>query len=325
MSELAVRLRGVEKRYGGTVAVEDFSFDLPVGTICGLLGPNGAGKTTIIRIILDIVGPDAGIVQVLGRPVDPDVRDRVGYLPEERGMYQRMRVADHLAFFGQLTGLRPSEARRDALAWLERLELAHRAEDRVETLSKGMQQKVQFIATVLHRPDLLILDEPFSGLDPINVDLLRQIVLERKRDGATVLFSTHAIEDAEKICERVCMIAGARKVLDGSLREVKQAAGRRHLILSYEGDPGFLSDPAVESATDHGRWVEIRLTPGGDPQAILRRALDTDVRIERFELAEPSLREIFLERAGRRPRAADGVPRADAATAAPLSRAGGVA
>ena len=306
MSELAVRLRGVEKRYGDTVAVEDLSFDLPAGTICGLLGPNGAGKTTTIRIILDIVGPDSGVVEVLGRPVDPDVRDRVGYLPEERGMYPRMRVADHLSFFGQLKGMRPSEARREALAWLERLDLAHRAEDRVDTLSKGMQQKVQFIATVLHRPDLLILDEPFSGLDPINVDLLREIVLERKRDGATVLFSTHAIEDAEKICERVCMIAGARKVLDGSLREVKEAAGRRHVILSYEGDPGFLSDPAVEAATDHGRWVEIRLASGGDPQAILRRALGSGVRIERFELAEPSLREIFLERAGRRPRAADG-------------------
>jgi ABC-2 type transport system ATP-binding protein len=325
VSELALRLRGVEKRYGDTVAVEDLAFDLPVGTICGLLGPNGAGKTTTIRIILDIVGPDAGIVEVLGRPVDPEVRDRVGYLPEERGMYPRMRVVEQLAFFGQLKGMRPPEARREALVWLERLELGHRAGDRVDTLSKGMQQKVQFIATVLHRPDLLILDEPFSGLDPINVDLLRQIVLERKRDGATVLFSTHAIEDAEKICERVCMIAGARKVLDGSLREVKEAAGRRHVILSYEGDPGFLSDPAVESATDHGRWVEIRLAPGGDPQAILRRALETGVRIERFELAEPSLREIFLERAGRRPRAAVGAAPADAARAIPLPRAGGVA
>lgn len=329
MNELAVRLRGVEKRFGDTVAVEDLSFELPAGTICGLLGPNGAGKTTTIRIILDIVGPDAGTVEVLGRPVDPDVRDRVGYLPEERGMYQRMRVSEHLAFFGQLKGMRHSEARREALAWLERLDLAHRAEDRVETLSKGMQQKVQFIATVLHRPDLLILDEPFSGLDPINVDLLRQIVLERKRDGATVLFSTHAIEDAEKICERVCMIAGARKVLDGSLREVKEAAGRRHVILSYEGDPGFLVDPSVEAATDHGRWVEIRLAPHGDPQAVLRRALDAGVRIERFELAEPSLREIFLERAGRRPRTEDGGPDAGGSDAGPPPRspvgAGGAA
>jgi ABC-2 type transport system ATP-binding protein len=309
VSDLAVRMRGVEKSYGDTRAVEDLSFDLPLGTICGLLGPNGAGKTTTIRIILDIVGPDAGTVEVLGHPVNPDVRDRVGYLPEERGMYQRMRVAEHLAFFGALKGMRHAEALREARVWLERLELAHRADDRVETLSKGMQQKVQFIATVLHRPDLLILDEPFAGLDPINVDLLREIVLERKRDGATVLFSTHAIEDAEKICERVCMIAGARKVLDGSLREVKEAAGRRHVILSYEGDPGFLDDPAVESATDHGRWVEIRLVPGADPQSILRRAVESGVRVERFELAEPSLREIFLERAGRRrvaPGAGDG-------------------
>ncbi len=300
MSDAAIRLQGIEKSFGATRAVEDFSFELPLGTICGLLGPNGAGKTTTIRIILDIVGPDAGSVEVLGRPVDPETRTRVGYLPEERGMYQRMRVADHLAFFGELKGMRHDDARREALSWLDRFDLGHRAADRVETLSKGMQQKVQFIATVMHRPDLLILDEPFSGLDPINTDLLREIVLERKRDGAAVLFSTHMIEDAERICERVCMIAGARKVLDGTVREVKEAAGRRDLILSYEGDPGFLSDPAVESATDHGRWVEIRLAPGADPQKILRRAVDSGVTVERFELAEPSLREIFLERAGRR-------------------------
>ena len=303
MNEPVIRLQGIKKSFASTRAVEDLSFELPRGSICGLLGPNGAGKTTTLRIILDIVGPDSGTVEVFGRPVDHETRMRIGYLPEERGMYQRMRVAEHLAFFGELKGVRRSEALSQARAWLERLELGDRADDRVETLSKGMQQKVQFIATVLHKPDLLILDEPFSGLDPINVDLLRDIVLERQRDGATILFSTHMIEDAEKICERVCMIAGARKVLDGPIRDVKRSSGHRHLVVAYEGDPGFLADPSVDTATDHGHWVEIRLAPGADPQTILRRAVETGVRIDRFELAEPSLREIFLERVGRRPRA----------------------
>jgi len=302
LNEPVIRLQGIEKRFASTRAVEDLSFELPRGSICGLLGPNGAGKTTTLRIILDIVGPDAGTVEVFGRPVDHETRMRIGYLPEERGMYQRMRVAEHLAFFGELKGVRRSEALSRARSWLERLELGDRADDRVETLSKGMQQKVQFIATVLHKPDLLILDEPFSGLDPINVDLLRDIVLERQRDGATVLFSTHMIEDAEKICERVCMIAGARKVLDGSIRDVKRSGGHQHLVVAYEGDPGFLDDSSIVTATDHGQWVEIRLAPGADPQTVLRRALETGVRIDRFELAEPSLREIFLERVGRRPR-----------------------
>jgi len=305
VNEPVIRLQEIEKSFASTRAVEDLSFDLPRGAICGLLGPNGAGKTTTLRIILDIVGPDAGTVEVFGRPIDHRTRTRIGYLPEERGMYQRMRVAEQLAFFGELKGLKRSEALSRARSWLERLDLGDRADDRVETLSKGMQQKVQFIATVLHKPDLLILDEPFSGLDPINVDLLREIVLERQRDGATVLFSTHMIEDAEKICERVCMIAGARKVLDGTIRDVKRSGGHQHLVVVYEGDPGFLADPSISDATDHGQWVEIRLARGADPQTVLRRALETGVRIDRFELAEPSLREIFLERVGHRTRSAE--------------------
>ncbi len=295
-----IRLQGIEKTFGSTRAVEDLWFDLPRGSICGLLGPNGAGKTTTIRIILDIVGPDAGSVEVFGGPVTPGARARIGYLPEERGMYQRMRVAEQLAFFGELKGMRRPDALAEARLWLERLDLGDRADDRVEALSKGMQQKVQFIATIIHRPDLLILDEPFSGLDPLNVELLRRVVLERQREGATVLFSTHMIEDAEKICERVCMIAGARKVLDGPIREVKRSLGVRHLVVSYEGSPRFLEHPAVASATDHGQWVEIALAPGADPQELLRAALDGGVAIDRFELAEPSLREIFLERVGHR-------------------------
>lgn len=305
MADPIIRLDGIGKSFGATRAVEDLSFELPRGSICGLLGPNGAGKTTTIRMILDIVGPDSGTVEVFGGPVTHEARARIGYLPEERGMYQRMRVAEQLAFFGELKGMRHGEALSEARGWLDRLGLGDRAADRVEALSKGMQQKVQFIATVIHRPELLILDEPFSGLDPLNVDLLRQVVLERQRDGATVLFSTHMIEDAEKICERVCMIAGARKVLDGPIREVKRESGLEHLVIAYRGSPAFLDHPGVASATDHGQWVEIGLEAGADPQAILRRAMETGVTIDRFELTEPSLREIFLERAGARRRADD--------------------
>lgn len=298
--DTAIRLRGISKTFGNTRAIEDLDFEVPRGTICGLLGPNGAGKTTTIRIILDIVGPDRGTVEVLGSRIDDGLRARIGYLPEERGLYQKMKVVEHLAFFGELKGMAHADAMREARGWLDRLELADRADERIETLSKGMQQKAQFIATVLHRPDLLILDEPFSGLDPINVDLLKDIVLERKREGATVLFSTHMIEDAERLCERVCMIAGSRKVLDGTVTEVKAGTGRRDVAMNCDGGHAFLRAPdLVDSVNDHGQYVEVRLREGADPQELLRRAVSEGVRIDRFELVEPSLRQIFLERAGR--------------------------
>lgn len=300
MAHPVICLEGVTKAFGSTTAVRDLDFVLPKGTVCGLLGPNGAGKTTAIRIILDILGPDTGRVEVFGERVTPEVRDRIGYLPEERGLYQKMHVAEHLAFFGEIKGMRHADAKREAGIWLERLGLSDRASDRVENLSKGMQQKVQFIATVIHGPELLILDEPFSGLDPINADLLREIVVERKADGATVLFSTHMIDDAERICDRVCMISGARKVLDGTLAEVKRLSGRRVVVMECEGDRTFLDHASVERATDHGRRIEIRLREGADPQALLRAAIDSGVRIDKFEIADPSLREIFLEYAGAR-------------------------
>ena len=295
-----VRMHSVNKAFGSNHALREFDFELPRSTVCGLLGPNGAGKTTAIRIMLDILGPDSGTVELLGEPVSAEVRERVGYLPEERGMYQKMKVGEHLAFFGAIKGMSRGDAGREAARWLERFDLGERADDRVETLSKGMQQKVQFIATILHHPELLILDEPFSGLDPINSDLLREIVVERKREGATVLFSTHLIDDAERICDRVCMIAGARKVLDGTLAEVRAASGRKDVIVVFEGDRGWLGHPSVESVTDHGRRAEVRLRPGADPQELLRAAVAAEARMEWFQIAEPSLREIFLERAGAR-------------------------
>jgi ABC-2 type transport system ATP-binding protein len=301
MIDRAIHLQGIAKSFGAQTAVEDLDLCVPSGSIYGLLGPNGAGKTTTLRIILDIIGPDRGRVEVLGSQVDDAVRSRVGYLPEERGLYPRMRVLDHLVFLGVLKGMHRADARAAAQHWLERLELADRSRDRVDTLSKGMQQKVQFLSTVLHHPDLLILDEPFSGLDPLNVDLLKEIVLERQRQGSTVLFSTHRIEDAERLCDRVCMIAGARKVLDGPLGEIKASAGRREVLLGLEGDASFLRQlPFIRRLSDHGNYFEIRLEDGANPQEILKAALSENVRVRHFELAEPSLREIFLERAGAR-------------------------
>jgi ABC-2 type transport system ATP-binding protein len=297
----AIRLREIYKSFGPQKAVEALDLTVPRESIYGLLGPNGAGKTTTIRIILDIIGPDSGVVEVLGSSVSDAVRARVGYLPEERGLYQKMKVLDHVVFLGILKGMRREDARREASRWLDRLELADRANDRVETLSKGMQQKVQFLSSVLHDPDLLILDEPFSGLDPINVDLLREIVLERKREGATVLFSTHLIEDAERLCERVCMIAGAEKVLDGRVKDIKASMGRREVALGLDGDASFLRDlPFIRRISDHGNFFEIRLAEGADPHELLGAALEAGTRIRHFELAEPSLREIFLDRAGGR-------------------------
>ncbi len=300
-SRPTIRLQGVTKRFGDVTAVEGLDLTVPPGSIYGLLGPNGAGKTTTIRIILDILGPDEGTVQVFGSRVDDSTRNRIGYLPEERGLYKDMKVAAHLAFLGTIKGLDHGEAEELARDWLGRLDLGEWADEEVEDLSKGMQQKVQFIGTVLHDPELLILDEPFSGLDPINVDVLKDIVLEKAREGTTVLFSTHMIEDAERLCERVCMIAGARKVLDGTIAQVKEEAGGRNVALAFDGDRGFLDAPdLVADLHDRGRHVEVRVAEGANPRELLERALEAGARIERFELVEPSLRQIFLERAGRR-------------------------
>ena len=301
MTQPAIQLTGVRKTFGSTTAVEHLDLTVPRGSIYGLLGPNGAGKTTTIRMIMDILGPDEGRVEVFGHRVDDEARTRIGYLPEERGLYQKMTVLDHVVFLGILKGMGRAEAREEAEGWLERFDLTDWAGEDVETLSKGMQQKVQFISTILHGPELLILDEPFSGLDPINVDLLKQIVLERHREGTTILFSTHMIEDAERLCDRVCMIAGARKVLDGEMSEVKASFGGKEVALSFEGPDTFLEDdPGVRRVVDHGRYLEVRLHEDADPQELLRRAVEAGVRVQHFELMEPPLREIFLEMARRK-------------------------
>jgi ABC-2 type transport system ATP-binding protein len=300
-NSFAVKLAQIYKTYGTKVAVEGLDLELPTGTICGLLGPNGAGKTTTIRIMLDIIGADRGRVEVLGSQSTPEVRDRIGYLPEERGLYPKMKVAELLTFLGVLKGTSRQIAAERASRWLERLELGDWGDKKVEELSRGMQQKVQFIGTVIHEPELLVLDEPFSGLDPLNVDLLKEIVLEQRNRGATVLFSTHNMDQAERLCERVVMIKDARKVLDGELAKIKREAwleGKRQILLAMEGGDGLLeSRQLVESVEDRGTHVAVSLRDGVTPQQLLEAAVHMGATVHRFEVSEPSLHEIFVARA----------------------------
>lgn len=299
--EFAVRLRDIHKRYGNKVAVESLDLTVPRAAICGLLGPNGAGKTTTIRIILDIIGADRGTVEVLGGKLTQEARNRIGYLPEERGLYAKMRTLDLLVFLGELKGTSRRVAERRAMSWLERLGLGERSHEKIDSLSRGMQQKIQFIGTVLHEPDLLILDEPFSGLDPINVDILKDVVLEQKGRGATVLFSTHNMDMAERLCERVIMIHDARKVLDGALSEIKReawVAGQRRVLLSIEGPDEFLADRSlIASQERHLQHVTVSMRDGVPPQRLLEAALAAGATVNRFEVSEPSLHEIFVSRA----------------------------
>ncbi|MGH7504233.1 MAG: ABC transporter ATP-binding protein [Longimicrobiales bacterium] len=276
---------------------------VPHGATYGLLGPNGAGKTTTIRMILRILEPDSGEIRILGQPLSQKGLDRVGYLPEERGVYKRMRVSALLAFFAELKGIGAKESKPRIAAWLERLDLTVWANARVQELSKGMQQKIQFIATMLHEPEIVILDEPFSGLDPINQQVLRQIIVELKQAGRTILFSTHIIESAERICDHVCIIARGAKVADGSIPAVKKEHGGDYIALRLEQP-----EPAVEAALrrlpyvqrvrEQGSTLEIGLRDGTDPQELLAYLVNEGVRLRRFECTEPSLEQIFLERVG---------------------------
>jgi len=309
MSDLAIDIRNVVKRYEEHVAVRDLSLQVPRGSVYGLLGPNGAGKTTTIRMILDVILPDSGSISLFGQPnTKAGVLDRVGYLPEERGLYKKMQVRRVLSFLAELKGISASDAARRIDEWLERFSLKTADKDwgesKVDELSRGMQQKVQFIATLLHDPELVILDEPFSGLDPINAQALKDAVLELKRRGKTVVFSTHVMDNAEKMCDSVCIIARGEKVLDGSVSAVKRGAGARHVALSLtegaqNGVASVLEDTQfVRSVDENNNFFEIELAPAADPQKLLRRLIDAGANIERFELVQPSLHQIFLERVG---------------------------
>jgi ABC-2 type transport system ATP-binding protein len=295
LPEDAIRLSAVRKAFAGHVAVHDLSLAIPRGSVFGLLGPNGAGKTTTLRMVMDVLRPDQGRIEILGRAADRAGRDRIGYMPEERGLYPRMVVEEQLLYFAELKGVarRPAAGRLDG--WLDRLGLREWRKRRLLELSKGMQQKAQFIATVLHDPDVLILDEPLAGLDPVAADLMRDVLVDLRRQGKTLVLSSHQMETVERLCDSIALIHRGHKVLDGSVAEVKRRYGANTLVLSYEGDGAFLAAlPGVERVADFGRYVEVRMAEGTDPQAILREAA-ARLRLSRFEVVEPSLHDIFVK------------------------------
>jgi len=292
----AVTLEGVSKRFGAVHAVDALSLEVPRGSIYGFIGPNGSGKTTTLRMILHILLADAGRIEVLGETGTRAANDRIGYLPEERGLYRKMTVQRVLTYYAGLKGVRARDARKESARWLERLNLGDWANKKVETLSKGMSQKVQFIATIVARPELVILDEPFSGLDPVNLEVLREVILELRDNGATVIFSTHDMSKAEELCDFIFMIFKGRKVLDGTLDSIQAQYGADTLRVRVEGGHKLLEGlDGVGSVRDFGRYQELRFA--GDPQELLR-TLVAKTRVERFELTRPSLHDIFQRIAG---------------------------
>lgn len=292
-----VALDHISKSYESKIAVEDLSLQIEPGSMFGLLGPNGSGKTSSIRMMIGITMPDAGSVSLFGKPYARESLKRVGYLPEERGLYKKMRVMEQLVFMGELRGLDKATAGRRAHAWCEKLQILEAAQKKTEELSKGMQQKVQFIATLMHEPELIVMDEPFSGLDPVNASLLQDTLIEQKKAGKAILFSTHRMDQVEKMCDSICLINRGRAVLQGGMREVKSRYERNHVVINYEGDAGFLQHPAIESFKDYGGYAEIELKPHADSQDMLRTAMGK-AKIFRFELMEPSLEEIFIRTVG---------------------------
>ncbi len=292
----ALHLKNVRKAYQGHVAVKGLDLEVPRGSVFGLLGPNGAGKTTTIRMAMDIIGPDTGEVLILGQKADKALRNRIGYMPEERGLYQKMVVEELLVFMAELKGIKPAESRRRMVPWLEKLGLGGWQKKKANELSKGMQQKLQFIQTVLHDPEILILDEPMSGLDPVGTNVMRDAMIELSRAGKTLIVSSHQMATVEQMCDRVALIHKGDKVLDGRVSDIKASYGRNTLILAFEGDGSFLKSlPGVTAVNDLGRYAELKLGPLADPQAILRAASDK-LKITRFEVVEPSLHDIFIER-----------------------------
>jgi ABC-2 type transport system ATP-binding protein len=303
MTVSAVDLRGINKSYENVAAVESLDLVIPPGSTYGLLGPNGAGKTTTIRMILRIIDPDSGTIHLFGEPLSAKSLDRIGYLPEERGIYKNMKVKHLLAFFAELKGMPGRTSRPRIVQWLERFDLADRADSKIKELSKGNQQKVQFISSILHEPDIMILDEPFSGLDPINQQVLKDIIVELKRAGKTIIFSTHIIEHAERICDHVCILAKGSKVADGTVARVKTEHGGEYVAIAFEN---YSADNvsavkrcgAVDFVRENGSTLEVGMKTGADPQQLLHELVGAGLRLKRFECTEPSLEQVFLERVG---------------------------
>jgi ABC-2 type transport system ATP-binding protein len=294
----------VTKRFAGHTAVDALSLSVPSGLIYGLLGPNGAGKTTTIRMIMDIYEPDEGSVRLFNDVAGGRTHSaRIGYLPEERGLYPKMRVLDVLTFLAETKGVARKTARAKALEWLDRLGLGDWRLRKVSDLSKGMQQKVQFISAILHDPDLVVLDEPFSALDPVNRQVLLDTVIDFRRRGKTVLFSTHIMEHAEKLCDRLCIIARGKKLIDGTLTDVKRTHGGKHVVIAFDGNQGaarqvFGDRRLVAKVQDFGQQAELELADGADAQEILQALVSSGARLSHFELASPSLHKIFVDLVG---------------------------
>jgi ABC-2 type transport system ATP-binding protein len=292
-----VELAGVTKAYEEKVAVNDLSLSIDAGQMFGLLGPNGAGKTSSIRMMMGITIPDSGQIKLFGKAFERKSLERVGYLPEERGLYKKMKVLEQLVFFGQLHGLAADESRRRGIDWAKRMEISNSLDKKTEELSKGMQQKIQFIATLMHDPGLIVMDEPFSGLDPVNAVLVEKTLLELKDQGKAILFSTHRMDQVEKLCDSICLINNGRAVLAGKVREIKATYERNRVIVEFEGSASFLSSDEIAEAKNYSGHAEIKLKPHGDAQKLLHEAAAV-ARIYRFELVEPSLEEIFIETVG---------------------------
>jgi ABC-2 type transport system ATP-binding protein len=292
-----VELAGVTKAYETKVAVRDLSLSIDAGQMFGLLGPNGAGKTSSIRMMMGITMPDSGSISLFGKPFERASLERVGYLPEERGLYKKMKVLEQLVFFGELHGLAASEARKRATDWAKRLDIDEALPKKTEELSKGMQQKIQFIGSLLHDPGLIVMDEPFSGLDPVNAQLLEKTLLELKDEGKAIVFSTHRMDQVEKLCDSICLINKGEAVLTGRVREIKSRYERNRIIVEFEGSADFLKSSEIAEAKNFSGHAEIRLREHGDAQKLLREA-SSAARIFRFEMVEPSLEEIFIQTVG---------------------------
>jgi ABC-2 type transport system ATP-binding protein len=295
-----LEIEGVSKSFDKVQAVRNINFSVKTGCIYGVIGPNGAGKTTTIRMIMNILLPDSGQIRLFGQSMNDGLKRRIGYLPEERGLYAKMKIFDMLVFLGELHELSPGEAAASSREWLKRVELDSWEQKKVEELSKGMQQKIQFIGTIMHKPDLIILDEPFAGLDPINTQMMKNIILELKTDNRAIMFSTHLMEVAEKICDDILMIDKGEKVLDGDLVGIKKQYGSNAIQLEYDGDIQFLNTlNMIEKIDNYGNYVEIHLRKENNSKQLLQALIDK-IEVRRFQTTESSLNDIFIEVVGRK-------------------------
>ena len=293
-----LKIEGICKRFDDKIAVDDLSLDIPSGVIYGMIGPNGAGKTTTIRMIMNIIAPDSGSIFYNGKNIDDSFKNRVGYLPEERGLYKKMKIQDVILYMAELKGYPRAKTMERIDPWLERMGLIEYRHRNVEDLSKGMAQKLQFVTTIMHEPEIIILDELFSGLDPVNIELIKDVVLDLKREGKTILFSTHVMEQAEKLCDSICMISRGKKVIDGSMPEVKATFGRNSLHVVMEGDGAFIRElPGVGAVTEFNNYIEVRLTDRANVDDLIKEIVNR-VKVRRFEVMEPSLYDIFIHLAG---------------------------